>query len=220
MIGVPGVEPAPNRGSADGEPQTYWAPWPLPYTATYQKIVDEMAAAFSKGRQLRDTTASCLPFGMPRAVDSRVYPDEIVQTPGNVSFFVNSAMPIVVWTDGRAHPKDLKSSFNGHSIGYWVGATLFVDTVGINELTALDTMRNPHSQKLHIQWTVRLVAKDRLHMHVTLVDEEAFTEPVVVTNIYRRKTDPRWQLLDDGSCFENNRTTVDESGTADGFVKF
>ena len=220
MIGIPGVEPAPNRGSADGAPLTYWAPWPLPYAAEYQKIVSEMAGAFAQGRQLRDTTASCLPLGMPRAVDSRVYPDEIVQTPGEVAFFLNSATPIIVWTDGRTHPKNLKPSFNGHSIGHWSGDTLFVDTVGINALTALDTMRNPHSDKLHIKWAVRLVAKDRLHMQLTLMDDDAFTEPVVVTNIYRRKTDPRWQLLDDGSCFENNRTTVDEHGTADGFVKF
>ena len=27
-----------NRGTADGRPPTYWAPWPLPYTPAYQKI--------------------------------------------------------------------------------------------------------------------------------------------------------------------------------------
>ena len=30
--GVPGVEPPPNRGSADGAPLSFWHPWPLPYT--------------------------------------------------------------------------------------------------------------------------------------------------------------------------------------------
>ena len=51
-------------------------------------------------------------------------------------------------------------------------------------------------------------------------DEDAFTEPVSTTNIWRRKTDPRWQVLDDGSCFENNKTNVDEQGNTDGFIKF
>ena len=78
----------------------------------------------------------------------------------------------------------------------------------------------PHSDKLKMKWTVRRAAPDRLHIALTLEDEEAFTEPVVTTNIYRRKSDPNWQVLDDGSCFENNRTAVDEDGDTDGFTKF
>ena len=220
MIGVPGVQPAPNRGPADGAPQTYWTPWPLPYTPAYQKILDDRTAAYAVGRQLGDITARCLPFGMPRGVSTRVYPDEIVQTPGQVTFFVNSSMPLVVWTDGRGHPTDLKPSFDGHSIGHWIGDTLFAETVGINNLTSLDHSIIPHSDKLKMKWTVRRAAPDRLHIALTLEDEEAFTEPVVTTNIYRRKSDPNWQVLDDGSCFENNRTAVDEDGDTDGFTKF
>lgn len=216
----PGAEFAPNRGPADGSPAGSWDPWPLPYTPSYQRIVDEREAAAKQGRALADISARCLPFGMPHALAAKVYPDEIIQTPGQVSFFINSAFPIIVWTDGRPHPKDLKPSYNGHSTGQWIGDTLFVDTVGINGETSLDHGRNPHSDQLKIRWSVRRVAPDRLHIHVTLDDPEAFTEPVTTVNIWRRKTDPRWQLLDDGSCFENNRTKVDEHGNTDGFIKY
>ena len=220
QIGQPGVAPAPNRGPPDGEPQVYWTPWPLPYKPAYQKIVDEREAALKQGRALADISARCLPFGMPRVLLSRVYPDEIVQTPGQVTFFFNSSLPVVVWTDGRGHPKDWKPTFNGHTIGHWIGDTLFAETIGINDLTSLDHSRIPHSEKLKMNWTVRKVAPDRLHVIATIEDEEALREPISVVNIARRKTDPNWQVLDDGSCFENNRTNVDEKGNTDGFVKF
>ena len=219
-MGVPGKGPMTNQGiTADGRPPTYWAPWPLPYTPAYQKIFDERAAATKKGNALGDTGGKCLPFGLPHMLASKLYPDEIVQTPGEVTFFMFSTFPIVVWTDGRTHPKDGLPSYNGHSIGFWVGDTLYVDTVGILGTTPLDTNRDPHSEKLHIKWTVQRVAKNTLHVHLTLYDEAAFTEPVTMTNIFQRKTTHKWAVLDDGSCFENNEA-VAAPARASGFIKF
>jgi hypothetical protein len=56
-------------------------------------------------------------------------------------------------------------------------------------------------------------------MQITLFDEDAFTEPMVTTELLHRKAGPGWQELDDISCFENNRNQVD-SGGAPGFDKF
>jgi hypothetical protein len=220
MVGKPGVAPAPNRGPADGEPQVFWTPWPLPFTAPYQKIVDERARAYEEGRQLGDISARCLPFGLPKMLVSQVYPNEIVQTPGQITFYFYGAFPLTVWTDGRGHPADLKPSFTGHSIGHWIGDTLFAETVGINGLTSLDHAVTPHSDKVRMDWTMRMTTPDRLQVVITITDPEALKEPITVVNIYRRKNDSRWQVLDDGSCFENNRTQVDEAGNTDGFAKF
>ena len=220
-IGLPGKGPQTNSGlSSDGRPPTYWAPWPLPYTPTFQKIYDERVEATKKGQALGDIGSRCLPFGMTYAISSKVYPDEIVQTPGQVTIFVFGIFPIMIWTDGRGHPKDLAPSYNGHSTGHWVGDTLFVDTVGIRGETPLDGMRNPHSAKLHVKWTIQRVAKDVLHFHITLHDENAFTEPVVMTNIWHRKDVPAWQVLDDASCFENNKTLSPGATAPGGFIKF
>ncbi len=217
---VPGQKtPVGNRGTADKRPPTFWAPWPLPYTPTYQAIYDERVEMAKKGRQLGDISAKCLPFGMPMMLVSKFYPDEIVQTPGQVTIFVNSTFPIVIWTDGRGHPKDWKPSYNGHSIGHWAGNKLVVDTVGILGTTPIDSNRNPHSPKLNVKWTIERVSKDILHLNIRLHDEDAFTEPVVTTNIWHRKTDPKWQILDDASCFENNKE--EGAGTSeDGFKKY
>ena len=219
LTGVPGVAFAPNRGPADGRPPVFWTPWPLPYTPTYQKLYDERVAAAKKGVQLGDTGARCLPFGMPFVLVSKVYPDEIVQTPGEVTFYVFGSDPVIVFTDGRGHPTDLKPSFKGHSIGHWVGDTLHVDTVGLVGNSPLDGQRDPHSAKLHLEWTVQRVAADVLHVHVTAYDDDAFIMPVTQVNVWTRKDPPKWDVLDDQSCFENNQTRTDTIPEA-GFVKF
>lgn len=220
VMAVPGRPAANNSGrTADGRPPLYLEPWPLPYTPAYQKIADERAAAAKQGRALGDIGARCLPFGLPLMLLSKNYPDEIVQTPGAVTFFMYNTFPIVIWTDGRRHPDNLKLSYNGHSIGHWVGDTLFVDTIGINGSTPIDGLRDPHSEQLHINWTVQRVAPDRLHVRMTFYDNKAFTEPVTATNIWARKTDSKWQILDDASCFEN-ATGISQKEPEPGFTRF
>ena len=219
-MGIPGRGAVSNTGkTADGSPPIYWAPWPLPYTPRYQKMFDERIEAMKRGVALGDTGARCLPFGVPNMLASVHYPVEIMQTPGQVTIFVFGTFPITIWTDGRPHPADWKPSFNGHSIGHWEGDTLRISTVGIRGDTPMDSNRDPHSDKLRMEWTLRRVAPDVLHLHLTLFDNEAFTEPVTITNIYHLKTDARWQVLDDQSCFENNQS-VPPPKSASGFIKF
>ena len=67
--------------------------------------------------------------------------------------------------------------------------------------------------------TRQRVAPDTLHLHITLFDADAFTEPVVTTNIWQRKSGAGWQVLDDAPCFENNREVIDKEGVP-GFVHF
>ncbi len=219
-VGIPGKGALTNSGSSsDGRSPAFFAPWPLPYTAAYQKIADDRAAALKKGRALGDLGSRCIPFGLPAMLLAKVYPDEVVQTPGMVTIFVYGTLPIFIWTDGRPHPSDLKPSYNGHSIGRWVGDTLMVDTVGINGQTTLGPPQFPHSDKIHITWSIRRVADDVVHVTITMDDKDAFTEPVVLTNIWHRMTERKWEVLDDGSCFENN-TMMGDKPVEPGFIKF
>lgn len=220
-MAVPGQGPANNSGkTADGRPPLYLTPWPLPYTPAYQKVVDERTAAAKTGKALGDISSRCLPFGLPVMLLNKNYPDEIVQTPGAVTMLIFGTFPIVIWTDGRGHPQDLKPSYNGHSIGHWVGDTLMVETVGILPTTPIDGRRDPHSGKLRIVWSIQRVAPNILHTHITLYDDEAFTEPVTTTNIWERKTDKKWEMLDDQSCFENASGVSEQKPLEEGFIKF
>ena len=214
--GIPGEGVQSNSGeSADGRPPSYWTPWPLPFTPKYQKIYEQRTAALKNGRAIGDLGARCFPFGP--SFTGGAYPNEIIQTPGQVTFGIWQGTPTIIWTDGRPHPKDLKPTYKGHSIGYWVGDTLTIDTVGI--LPGRFAVRGAHSDKLHYRTTVRMVSKDVLNVVTTAYDEEALTEPVSFISIAHRVTDPKWQMLDDSSCFENNKETLDQAG-APGFPKF
>ncbi len=220
-VGSASRPPAPvTTRSAEVRPPVSWAPWPPPLTPDYQKRADERIASARAGRVLGDIGARCLPFGQPWAFTFKAYPDEIIQTPGVVTLYAFNTFPIFIWTDGRGHPADLKPSYNGHSIGTWVGDTLHVETVGIIDTTTIDAaLRTPHSAKLKMLTRIKRVAPDVLHFNVTLIDEDALTEPMVMTNIFRRMSGPRWEVLDDNTCFENNQYANDPGGTA-GFLTF
>ncbi len=70
-----------------------------------------------------------------------------------------------------------------------------------------------------MKWSVQKVAPDIVHTHITLYDDEAFTKPVTLTQIWQRKTERKWEILDDGSCFENNGAFKDTK-VEPGFMKF
>ena len=50
-----------------------------------------------------------------------------------------------IYMDGRTHPANLTPSYYGHSIGWWEGDTLVVDTIGFNENFWLDRRGLPHT---------------------------------------------------------------------------
>ncbi len=213
---------APGQRSQNPLPErkfTRWTPWPLPLTPDYQKKVDERAAAAKTGRVIGDAGVRCIPSGLPwKIVVNPGLPIEVIQTPGQVSFW-GGLRPFVIYTDGRPHPANLKPTYDGHSIGYWIGDTLYVDTVGLIASTAIDAAYNPHSAAIHLKWTIQRVAPDRLHTRVTLYDPVAYKEPLSTTIIYEQLTDPQMDLIDDASCFENNRNLPDENN-ASGFKRF
>ena len=181
--------------------------------------MDAKAAAAKTGRVIGDSGVRCLPNGMPwKIVVNPGLPIEVIQTPGQVSFW-GGVRPIVIYTDGRQHPADLTPTYDGHSIGYWEGDTLRVDTVGILASTSIDAAYNPHSPALHLKWTIQRVAQNRLHVHMTLYDPEALKEPITTTIVYELLTDRQMDLIDDASCFENNRNQPDENNES-GFKRF
>jgi hypothetical protein len=215
FLAAPGV-----RAQTPIPPRKYnrWAPFPVPLTPRYQAMVDARAEAARTGRVLGDVGVRCIPRGMPwKIVVNPGLPIEIIQTPGQVSFW-GGVRPIIIYTDSRPHPADLKPTYDGHSTGYWIGDTLFVDTVGMSSV-AIDGAYDPHSPALHLKWTIQRAAADRLHIHMTLYDPEALKEPLTTTVIYELLNDRHMDLIDDASCFENNRNLPDDSD-ASGFKRF
>jgi hypothetical protein len=82
-----------------------------------------------------------------------------------------------VFMDGRSHPDKISPSNYGHSIGWWDGDTLIIDTIGYNEDFWLDRRGLPHTEQLHtIEYFTR-VNKNTINYKLTVDDPGAYMAP-------------------------------------------
>ena len=140
----------------------------------------------------------CMVPGYPRAY-LRPGPIEIVQSAARVvMMFEGNNQWRVIYLDGREHPDGAPPKWMGHSVGRWEGDTLVNETVGLNELTWLDSMGTPHSDALRVEERIRRVARDRLDMAFVFDDPKAFTRPWRGEKNWELKTD--WELMEYGIC--------------------
>jgi hypothetical protein len=160
--------------------------------------------------EVDNTEAHCLPAGVPRVPSN--YPWRLVQTPTHkkathifMLFEGNIHSYRQIFMDGRKHPPDLDPTWYGHSIGWWEGDTLVVDTVGFNDKTALDGAGHPRSERMHVieRWT----RKDLGHMvnEITIDDPDLYSRPFKVTfNATLRVGDELMEYI----CNENNQIGI------------
>jgi hypothetical protein len=86
-----------------------------------------------------------------------------------------------VYMDGRSHPRDLSHTYYGHSIGWWEGDTLVVDSTGFTEGFWYDRRGMPHTEQLH---TVERFVRENataIRYEVTIDDPGAYTAPFTAT---------------------------------------
>jgi len=82
-----------------------------------------------------------------------------------------------IFMDGRGHPANPTPNNYGHSIGWWEGDTLVVDTVGFNEDFWLDRRGLPHTEQLHTIERFTRTDKNTIQYKLTIDDPGAYTEP-------------------------------------------
>lgn len=163
----------------------------------------------AEGHDARDKTGTCAPPGLP-LIMTRVYPVQIFQTPKLITMIYEYQNSVRwVWLDGRGHPKgeDLIPSYNGHSIGWWEGDALVIDTVGMD--TKPDIQPGiPHTEQLHIVERIRLT-REGFDTELTLTDPSLFERPWVTKKSYK-KSDAE---LQEYVCLqEDNHYATDEHG--------
>jgi hypothetical protein len=183
-----------------------------PLAPAYQAIFDQRLKAAAIGKPTADTTASCLPQGMPRFM-TMPYPMEILQNGTQINIFAEwNEQTRRIWVDGRPHPSadELDASYNGHSIGHWEGNTLIADTVGVRPEPPLEASGLPHSDVLGIAERIRLASDNTLIDEITLNDAKAYTRPWTVTKIYKRM--PPGSATLPFVCLENQRNPVNDKG--------
>jgi hypothetical protein len=82
-----------------------------------------------------------------------------------------------IYMDGRTHPANLTPDYYGHSIGWWEGDTLVVDTTGFNEGFWLDRGQLPHTEKLRTLERFTRTDFDSMKYELTIDDPGAYTAP-------------------------------------------
>jgi hypothetical protein len=147
-------------------------------------------------------TASCLPFGMSRNINSP-HGLQIVHHPDALALlFEQGTWFHWVPTNGMKWPADLPLSWNGVSTGHWDGDTLIVETTGFNGYTSLDTTGHPHSKELQITNTFLRTDSRTMQHTVTIHDPKTYTQDWMNVRTWRIKDYP--DVIMEYACEENN----------------
>ena len=174
------------------------------------------AKKLMESRQSKDDPeANCLPTGVPRFAP---YPWRIIQHPTHKKathlFFLfegNIHSYRQIFMDGRKHPADPDPTWYGHSIGWYEGDTLVIDTIGFNDRFWFDFRGHPHTEKLHTieRWTRRDLGT--LVSEVTIDDPGAYSRPFTVSFTARLR--PNEELME-YICQENEQDVKHIKGPA------
>jgi hypothetical protein len=82
-----------------------------------------------------------------------------------------------VYMDGRTHPRDFVPTYYGHSIGWWEGDTLVIDSTGFNEGFWMDRRGLPHTDQMHTVERFTRVDAETIRYEITVDDPGAYTRP-------------------------------------------
>lgn len=122
----------------------------------------------------------CKPSPAARSVGT-AYGVELLNLPGSSAFYLfmtgGAHTYRVIHMDGRSHPAHVDPTDLGHSMGWWDGDTLVVDTVGFNESAWMDRWGLPHTSQLHTLERFTRVDFHTLKYAITIDDPGAYTAP-------------------------------------------
>jgi hypothetical protein len=183
-----------------------------PLTPEYQAIYEANLADQAAGGQGTDPTFTCIPDGMPRAMNV-IFPMEIVIQPHITHMMIEYlSMLRRVYTDGRDWPENAEASFMGYSIGKWADEdgdgrydTLLIETRNLKGPRAFDASGIPlHSDNATVVKERIYLDKanpEIMHNEVTTFDH-ALTRPWTVIKNYHRDRNPIWL---EAVCAEGNQ---------------
>jgi hypothetical protein len=202
------------RGGPGSDPK-FRPPAPTPlvlkpeYDKPYQAKRAEEAAAAQRGEQLANSSAECIPYGVPTMMSIAIYPVEFIQTPKQVTIISEAFSEVrrVYLDRPQAKLDDVAPGFYGRSVGHFDGDTLVVDTIGIKPTVTLRGM--PHSPQMRVTERIRMLSPEILHDQITIDDPVMLEKPYTYTAAYKRM--PSDYEMVEFVC-DNNREYVDANG--------
>lgn len=147
--------------------------------AIADRFTDAAAAYTAAWDPADDPSIQCEYFGAFRTILHNdpilieQYDDRVVIKPEDM------ASDRTIYMDGRGHPADGSRTANGHSIGWYEGRTLVVETVAVAANIAEDNLAIHNSdQASSVERYTLSEDGTRLHMQFTLTDPVMYREPL------------------------------------------
>jgi hypothetical protein len=157
---------------------------PVPYMDWTRGVSDD------RRRNELEPHTRCKPSGGPRQWLTPYGAELVELRDQKVAYIFDIGGPHTfrtIFMDGRKHPENPAPTYYGHSIGWWEGDTLVVDTVGFNERFWIDRGQIPHTDRLHLVEKYTRTSLDSMRYELTVDDPGAYTAPFTgVSNL-------RWQ---------------------------
>ena len=165
---------------------------------------------------------NCKPVGLPFVQNIGGMPMKFFQSPGMIALYIEtSGVTRFIHTDGRKHSEQPNPSFLGESIGAWEGATLVVDTIGLDADSVFQMGRlgerervqgdhsplagvifGKHGPNLRLVERMRLLDFNTLEIQTTIHDDTVFKTPYAlpprkfIRGIERRNEPQEWMCTD------------------------
>ena len=171
----------------------------VPLQPWAQALLDERHARFLAD----EPYTRCKPSPAARAFGT-AYGVELLNIPGNPIYLFQTGGAHsyrVIHMDGRTHPVNVSPSAFGHSIGWWEGDTLVIDTVAIDESAWVERWAMPHTSQLHTIERVTRLDFNTLKYELTVDDPGAYTAPW--TSGYTKQWIPKQETFE-YVCQQNN----------------
>ena len=145
----------------------------VPLQPWAQALLDERHARFLAD----EPYTRCKPSPAARSFGT-AYGIELMNLPGSDRVYLfqtgGAHSYRVIYLDGRTHPARVEPSAFGHSIGWWDGDTLVIDTVGFDESAWLERWAMPHTDQLHTLERVTRSDFNTLKYELTVDDPGAY----------------------------------------------
>lgn len=187
------------------------SPAKIPYNATYAA-----KAADTRANHMYDEPGlHCLLEGVPFQMFTQ-FGFQIIPRSKEILIawdFMNATR--IIPLDGRPHIPESLKLFMGDPIGHWEGDVLVVDTTNLNDRTWLDAVGHIHSDAIHVTERFTPIDANTIKYEATVDDPKALTQPLKLTDTFRRNTKAGWEQLEFG-CLEGGDTDLEHYTTAAG----
>lgn len=134
---------------------------------------------------------ACYPEGLPRSTWFS-YPPTFNFLPGGSLLITVMGETREIFMDGRAHPAhldpaDTSTAYLGHSVGWWDGDTLVIDSVGFSADHEL-FYDVPNGGGMHVVERYSMPNEQTLALELRVEDPQKLTTPWIVKREYSRNT--------------------------------